>query len=175
MKKSKKGGTVLTAILLILVIILVIILTTAIVREINKKKSENGSTQTGTISANTPTDTDTKSQRNYECKLLSARIGKGYKDEPILICKYEWTNNSDKATDFSFAFYDQAFQNGIECKKAYMVDSLEGERMTNIQPGTTYTVDVPYTLNDNKSEVEIIVKQAFSFEDIEYIHTTVKI
>ena len=173
MIKNRKGGTILTSILLILVIFVVVIFTVAIVREVNKKKSESGSTQTGTISA--AADTNTGSKRKYECKLLSARLGTGYKDEPIIICKYEWTNNSDKPADFTLSFHDQVFQNGIECQTAYMVDSLEGEQSTNIQPGTTYTVEVPYKLNDDKSEVEIIVKEAFSFDDIEYVHTNVKL
>ena len=61
---------------------------------------------------------------DYYIKIVSAAKAKDYSGADVLIVTYEWTNNADDAAMFSTAFTAKAYQNGVECTTAYMVDGV---------------------------------------------------
>lgn len=108
---------------------------------------------------------------DYHIKIVSAAKAKDYEGADVLVVTYEWTNNSDDATMFSTAFTAKAYQNGIECTAAYVVDGVDAEKsMTNIQPGATLEVQEAYKLND-ASDVSVEVTEWISFSDAKVTKT----
>lgn len=102
---------------------------------------------------------------DYYIKIVSAAKAKDYSGADVLIVTYEWTNNADDAAMFSTAFTAKAYQNGVECTTAYMVDGVDTEKgLTKIKPGTTLEVQEAYKLNDN-SDVSVEVTKWISFDD----------
>ena len=96
---------------------------------------------------------------------MSAAKAKDYSGTEVLVVTYEWTNNGDDAAMFSSAFTAKAYQNGIECTTAYMVDGVDAEKaLTQIKPGATLEVQEAYKLNDN-SDVSVEVTKWISFDD----------
>lgn len=102
---------------------------------------------------------------DYYIKIVSAAKAKDYSGTEVLVVTYEWTNNGDDAAMFSSAFTAKAYQNGIECTTAYMVDGVDAEKaLTQIKPGATLEVQEAYKLNDN-SDVSVEVTKWISFDD----------
>jgi hypothetical protein len=127
-------------------------------------------TQTDTISA---APAPSQSTPLYAVKLVGARKGEDKYGDPVVICQYEWTNNSDKATNFEGAFYDKCYENGVECSSVLIMRDFDGETMTNLLPGATYKVEKPYKISANANQIRVIVKEAYSLSDIVYIDSTV--
>lgn len=102
---------------------------------------------------------------DYYVKIVSAKKSTDYEGKDVLVVTYEWTNNGKEATSFMVAFIAKAYQNGVECSSAFLVDDVDAEKsMNNIKPGTTYTVQEAYLLQD-ESEVTIEVTELFSFSN----------
>lgn len=98
-------------------------------------------------------------------KIVSAQKGKDYSDKEALIVTYEWTNNSDEEKMFGTTFTAKAYQNGVECSPAYMVDGVDSQKtLTNIKPGAALEIQAAYLLTDN-SDVTIEVSPWISFDD----------
>lgn len=102
---------------------------------------------------------------DYYIKIDSAKKGKDYSGNDVLIVTYIWTNNSDEEQMFSTAFHITAYQDGIECDSFVFVDEIDSNKsLTNIKPGVSYEVQDAYALNGN-GDVVIEVKEWFSFDD----------
>ena len=105
----------------------------------------------------------------YNVVIKSCRLAEDYKGTPIVIVTYEFTNNSDDATSFSFSVTDSVFQNGIGLNECYVVDDSANyssdNQLKDIKPGSTLDVEVAYTLNDNETDLEVEVKELISFKD----------
>jgi dTDP-4-dehydrorhamnose 3,5-epimerase-like enzyme len=82
------------------------------------------------------------------------------KGEALLIVEYEFTNNTDKAGSFVGFFMDKAFQNGVECETSILSPKISfNDLFADVKPDSTFRCTNGYLLRDNKSAVEIEVKQ----------------
>ena len=101
--------------------------------------------------------------------IKSSRLAKDYEGKDIIIVKYAFTNNEDEDKNFSLAFDDKAFQNGVGLNKCYVADdsaNYSGDNQTkDIKKGATLEVEVAYVLNDSTTDVEVEVSALFSFSD----------
>ena len=191
--KTNKGGTKLNATLFILVAFVTVIFVVAVVKTVDKKKNEENEAQTTTppqtmqaeanssnskakateiISASEAAESVSKPK--YEIKINKTFISQDYEQKPVLVVEYEWTNNSDKTVSFTFAVQDNVYQNGIECSSTvFGCNDVDAEQqLTKIQPGTTYTLNVAYMLQDSNADAEIVITDLFGTEEL--LKTTVK-
>lgn len=112
-----------------------------------------------------PTEAPTEAQE-FAFEITGTSLSKDYDDSDVLVVTYNFTNNSDSATSFSFACQDTAFQNGVECDSTIIsCPEIDAQQQLNdIQPGTTYTLNVGYHLQDLTSPVTIQVTDLFGDE-----------
>ena len=98
----------------------------------------------------------------------STSLGKDYEDKDVLIIKYDFTNNSNEATSFTFACQDTVFQDGIECDSTVIgCDDIDSqEQLNDIQPGKTYTVTIGYHISDTSKPVDVVVTDLFGKETL---------
>lgn len=134
--------------------------------------SDSGNNSQSQGSGNSPSNTSQSNQNNlgdYKIVVKSCRLAKDYEKKPIIIVKYEFTNNSDEYSAFWTTFEDKAFQNGIGLNECYVVaDSANyssDNKSKEIKPGATLEVEVAYVLNDSTTPVDIEVSELFSFDD----------
>jgi len=106
----------------------------------------------------------------YTVQIDSCRLAKDYEDDPVVIVKYIFTNVSDTdPTAFFVAFDDSVFQNGVGLNEAYILKdsaNYSGDNQTKeIKAGATIEVEVAYELNDTTTDIEVEVRELFSFDD----------
>lgn len=125
-----------------------------------------------TDQGNGTTDSTESKETNlgeYKVEIKSSRLAKDYEGKSVIIVKYGFTNNAEEATAFTYAFDDAAYQDGVGLNKAYVLadsaDYDEGNQTKEIKKGSTIDVEVAYELNDTETNVEIEVKELFSFND----------
>lgn len=106
----------------------------------------------------------------YSVVIDSCRLVKDYEGKDVVIVKYIFTNVAD--TDpaaFYLAFNDAVFQNGVGLNKAYVLaDSAnynDDNQTKEIKKGASIDVEVAYELNDTTTDIEVEVKELFSFND----------
>lgn len=129
-------------------------------------QSKNSSAEAATPAA--PAENAKTSK--YSVVIGDSQLAADYEGKPVLIVNYTYTNNSDKPTSFMLAVSDKAFQGGIELSgmvifpmtSASPVDS--SLLMADVKPGATLQLKDAYILRD-KSEVDVEVKELFSFDD----------
>ncbi len=106
---------------------------------------------------------------DYLLEIKSCRLAKDYEGKAVAIVMYNFTNNADDATSFMLAFEDNAYQNGIGLNEAYMLSDganySSDNQMKEIKKGASLDVEVAYELNDTTSDIEVEVKQLFSFDE----------
>lgn len=107
---------------------------------------------------------------DYSVEITSCRLAKSYDGKDVVIVKYKFTNVADdNATAFWTAFDDTAFQNGVGLNEAYFVaddaNYSSDNQMKEIKKGASLDVEVAYELDDTTSDVEVEVKELFSFSD----------
>ncbi len=114
----------------------------------------------------------TQSQSNlgdYQVEILSCRLAKTWDDKPGVIVKYKFTNNADNPISFVAAFDCEVYQSGVGLNEAYMMaDSAEyslDNQSKDIKKGASFEVEVAYELNDEVTDIEVEVKELFSFSD----------
>lgn len=105
----------------------------------------------------------------YAVVIDSCRLAKDFEDKDIVIIKYIFTNNSDDAASFMFAFDDSVYQDGIGLNECYFADdsaNFSSDNQTkDIKPGSSLDVEVAYELNDSTTDIEVEVKELISFSD----------
>ena len=128
-------------------------------------ESETENQGEGTIE----TEKDDSNLGDYQVEISSCRLAKSYDDKPVVIVKYKFTNNSEDATAFYTAFDDEVYQNGIGLNEAYVLKDnakYSADNQTkDIKKGASLDVEVAYELNDTTTDIEIEVKELFSFSD----------
>lgn len=98
---------------------------------------------------------------DYEAVYTGSEIVKDSDDEDAIAITFRYTNNSDEAQSFQWAFYFHLFQNGVELSYATVwvsedsYDTLDEALNTEVQPGSTLDVTLTYKLNDLTSPVEV--------------------
>ena len=154
---------------LIAVIILLIIIGAA--GSGDNDSSSNSDTST-TKSAGVIDSTKAKENElgQYSVEILSARLTSTYDNKPAVVVKYKFTNNSnDNPTAFYVAFDDEVYQNGVGLNSAYFLkdgDPYDDDNDTKeIKKDSSIEVEKAYVLNDSNTEIEVEVKELFSFSD----------
>ncbi len=105
----------------------------------------------------------------YNVNIKSCRLAKDYEGKDIVIVNYGFKNNSEDSASFTFAISDKVFQNGVGLNKCYTVaDSAKyssDNQSKDIKKGAAIDVEVAYTLNDDKTPIEIECSELISFSD----------
>ncbi|MBE6796933.1 MAG: DUF5067 domain-containing protein [Ruminococcaceae bacterium] len=112
---------------------------------------------------------DTTDIGDYSVVIDSCRLAKDFEGDNVVIVKYKFTNNADDAAAFYLTFDDAVYQNGVGLNEAYVLKDSANYSADNqtkeIKKGATLDVEVAYELNDNTTDVEVEVKELFSFSD----------
>ena len=113
---------------------------------------------------------DTTSLGQYSVEIKSCRIAKDYEGDPVVIVLYGFTNvSSEESGSFMFCFDDVVYQNGVGLNECLFVDKNANYSADNqtkeIKKGATLDVEVAYELNDTTTDIEVEVKELFSFDD----------
>lgn len=106
----------------------------------------------------------------YKVEIQSCRLAKDYAGKDVVIVKYLFTNVSDDdAAAFYTSFDDEVYQNGVGLNGSYVLDDSANYNADNqtkaIKKGASLEVEVAYELNDTTSNIEVEVKEYFSFTD----------
>lgn len=148
-------------------ILALILIATFGVFALGSGESESTTTDQGTGKAET-TDTDTN-LGDYKVEIVSCRMAKDYAGKDIVIVKYNFTNNADEAASFMFAFDENVYQDGVGLNECYITDDSanydSGNQTKEIKTGASLEVEVAYELNDTTTDIEVEVKELFSFDD----------
>lgn len=107
---------------------------------------------------------------DYSVDILSCRLASDYEGKDVVIVKYLFTNNEDEdAASFFFAFDETVYQNGVGLNEAYFLDDSANYSADNqtkeIKKGASIEVEVAYELDDKTTDIEVEVKESFSFSD----------
>lgn len=107
---------------------------------------------------------------DYQVEIQSCRLAKDYEGKDVVIVKYLYTNvANDTATAFYIAFDENVYQNGVGLNEAYILDDSANYSADNqtkeIKKGASLEVEVAYELNDTTTDIEVEVKELFSFDD----------
>lgn len=121
------------------------------------------------ITVNTEVDKNTE-LGDYSVIIDSCRLAKDFENKNVVIVKYIFTNNSnDTPTAFFTAFDDTVYQKGVSLNNAFVLKDSAKYRADNqtkkIKKGKSINVEVAYELNNIKSDIEVEVKELFSFND----------
>ena len=134
--------------------------------------SEEGTADQGSSTAEKETAAadDTTSLGQYSVEIKSCRLAKDYEGDPVVIVLYGFSNvSSEDSGSFMFCFDDVVYQNGVGLNEAYVLDESANYSADNqtkeIKKGATLDVEVAYELNDTETDIEVEVKELFSFDD----------
>ena len=121
---------------------------------------------TGTVESE---ETDTNIG-DYTVEIQSCRLAKDYTGKDVVIVKYLYTNVSNEdATAFYVAFDETVYQNGVGLNESYVLDDSanysDDNQTKEIKKGASLEVEVAYELNDTTTDIEVEVKELFSFDD----------
>ena len=116
------------------------------------------------------TKSDDTAIGDYSVEILESRLAKDFEGKDVVIIKYKFTNvANEEPASFMFAFDDAAFQDGVGLNKAFVLEDSanysEDNQSKEIKKGASIEVEVAYELNDTATDVEIEVKELFSFEE----------
>lgn len=107
---------------------------------------------------------------DYKVEIQSCRLAKDYTGKDVVIVKYLYTNVADDdATAFYIAFDEKVYQNGVGLNESYVLDDSANYSSDNqtkeIKKGASLEVEVAYELNDTTTDIEVEVKELFSWDD----------
>lgn len=113
---------------------------------------------------------DATSLGQYSVEIKSCRIAKDYEGDPVVIVLYGFSNvSAEESGSFMFCFDDVVYQNGVGLNECLFVDKSANYSADNqtkeIKKGATLDVEVAYELNDTTTDIEVEVKELFSFDD----------
>ena len=102
---------------------------------------------------------------DYDVSIDACVLCKDIYGKPAALVTFGWTNNGDAATSFMAALSAKAFQNGVQCDFAVLAgtnDYNSGAFMKQIEPGTAFTVQYAYCLQDDVGPVKVQVTRLVS-------------
>lgn len=106
---------------------------------------------------------------NYAVEIKNARVTKDWEGKDAVVITYGFTNNADEPAAFWLAFEDDVYQGGVGLEKAYILKDGdpydEANQNKEIKSGVSIDVDVAYVLNDTETDIEVEVKELYSFSD----------
>ena len=106
---------------------------------------------------------------DFTIEYVNYSIIEDYQGNPSIMFEFSATNNSSEASTFMANALPKAYQNGVELENAISMDDsydLNGY-MASVQPGSTVTVYLAYVLQDETSEVQLVVGQVIG----DYVYT----
>ncbi|MCB5956317.1 DUF5067 domain-containing protein [Enterococcus sp. CWB-B31] len=106
--------------------------------------------------------TDMGDLGNYHVSINDFVFAKDYNGDDVAVITYEFTNNDDKNAIFLTSISAKAFQNGIGLDRAIMLEEGYVDSLTEIQPGATLLLKVPYKLADTVSPVSVEATTLFN-------------
>lgn len=109
-----------------------------------------------------PKPTDSGDLGDYHVAIKEMTLAKDYNGDDVGVIEYEFTNNSEKNAMFLTSITTKAFQNGVSLELAVMLESGYVDSMTEIQPGTTLNLKVPYKLADTTAPITVEATKLFS-------------
>lgn len=130
--------------------------------ELQDKKETTTSKVVKKQESEVPTETDSGDLGNYHVAIKELTLAKDYNGEDVGVIEYEFTNNSDKNAMFLTSITTKAFQNGIALQLAIMTETGYVDSMTEIQPGVTLNLKVPYKLTDMTTPISVEATKLFS-------------
>ena len=148
---------------------LIVVLVLALFAVFALGSGEEGTTNQGSGAAATKAVNEDEIGK-YTVVIDSCRLAESYDGKPVVIVKYIFTNVADEnPSAFAYSFDDSAFQGGVGLNVAYFLDD-DAEYSTDnqtkeIKKGASLEVEVAYELNDTTTDVEVEVKELFSFND----------
>jgi len=103
---------------------------------------------------------------SFKVTYVSYELATDYEENPCVVIYYDFTNNSSEAMNASSVVYMKAFQNGIECDKAFVL--YENEYISNhsrdIQSGITIRVGEAFSISDY-NDIDVEVSEYFSWDN----------
>ncbi|REE04801.1 DUF5067 domain-containing protein [Citricoccus muralis] len=107
---------------------------------------------------------DEPSTSDVAVTIGGASFSEDYEGAPVIVVDFEFTNGSEETTNFMTSTQPQAFQGGVELDSyAYVEDIDSSATMTDLKPGASISVQVPFTLRD-ESPVMVEVSELFSLD-----------
>ncbi len=131
---------------------------------------ENNNANQGTGSAEKNNSENSNALGDYTVDIVSCRLAKDYEGKDVVIVKYHFANvNGNSAQAFYIAIDDNVYQNGVGLNEAYVLNDdanySSDNQMKEIKKGASIDVEVAYVLNDATTDIEVEVKELFSFDD----------
>lgn len=103
---------------------------------------------------------------DYAVTIDAARLISDYEGNPAVAVDYTFTNVShDEATSMAVAVHPEVYQGGAQCETAFTMDVDTGGYMQKVKAGASVPVTLVYKLHDTSSDVEVEVKEMFSWDD----------
>lgn len=142
--------------------------------------TSGSSSSTPSASSSSPAKTESKVESksdapkdsgtlgDYSVAIESARLSKDYNGKPVIIVKYKFTNNDEKAKSFMASVIGKAFQDGVELETAVVTDDKSynaNNYMKDIKKGASIEVECCYSLSNTKSKVEVDLSEIITLGD----------
>lgn len=131
------------------------------------KKAGGETTKPGVVSGEV---TEDNQLGKYSVEISGVRKTEDYEGKPAIVVTYKYTNNTnDTPTSFIVAFDDEVYQDGVGLNEAIFLkdgDPYSSDNQSKeIKKGASIDVEVAYTLNDDTTDIDVEVKELFSFSD----------
>lgn len=94
---------------------------------------------------------------NFTLKYTGYELSKDYEGKQCVIIYFDYTNNSEENSCYSWTANVQVFQNGIECGDAFILDDNNkalNNDMTEVKKGTTISVASAFYI-DGLDDIEL--------------------
>ncbi len=132
----------------------------------SQQSAQSGSTQS--LETESKQEQDNK-LGDYGVEIKDCRLAEDYQGKPVAIVTYGFTNYDNEDAMFMTSVTAKAYQGGIECGEAYVLDDdadYDGANQSkSIKKDATLDVQVAYELNDETTDLLIEVTEWISFND----------
>lgn len=133
--------------------------------------STSGSEATSQAAQSVEETTSAAPSSEYAVTIDGARLISDYEGKPAVAVDFTFTNVSDEdATSMAVALRPEIYQGGTECEMGIAMDVDTGGYMKKVKKGASVPVTLVYSLNDATTDVEVEVKELFSWDDTVLAH-----
>ena len=138
------------------------------VSDAKNQGSGNATTNQGNGNATT-NNSNNSNLGDYNVVIDSCRLATDYSGNPVVIVKYQFTNNDNNPASFIWSVDDKVFQDGVGLNTALFVDDTfnysSDNQTKDIKQGVSIYVEVAYELNDTTTDIEVEVTELISFNN----------
>ena len=108
----------------------------------------------------------TNKDAEFTVTIDGAEVGTDYGGDPCIFVTWTFTNvSAEEPSSFALEFSPTVYQNGVQCDTAIADTDGGGNYMTKIKAGSSVQVTTAYALQDTTSDVEVEVKELFSWDN----------